>query len=249
MRVERELLVEVNEGVAMARAEARLRRAGYHPDPCEPGVFRRGTTWGSLFSSNPASIQTTITVLTMPVEGGSRVRTIQSTELLGQILTRDDMLFWRGELDALSDEIRTGEPASVDMSLARRAAVAGSRLQIASVLLPAPLAFVVGVALGSPLAMVVVYASLVIFCFVVGVGLLRRGMPTPHSLGIEAQREAPESFAPPLQEADEAQMALDDFDRRLRESTSSSPAESTEAEEEMKARLAQIAETVGRGNG
>lgn len=231
----------------MARADARLRRAGFKPLPGRPGVWRRGTRAGSVLASDPSAVQTDVTVLTAQVDGKLRVRYSMHAMLFGQV-TRSDMMFWRGELDALGYELRSGEPTTVDMSWARRASVEGLLIPILSLLLPLiPIWFLL--MLVGPLGglMLLLYGLAAAAAFMAGVWWLRRGMPTAASLSLETSSNVAtvaagdqvqgdvndavakadalrQELKSDLDNVDAGQigetleqMALDDFDRRLAE--------------------------------
>ncbi len=232
MKVERDFVVSASEQAVMERADARLRRAGFTPDPVEVGLYRRGTLIANLFSSDPSALQTSVWVLASPnVGGGTRVRTITKVNMAGQIATRLDMLFWKQELDALTTEIRTGAPQPRDDLLARRATIAGALLVGASFLLTLPIALLLLLVVGSPVVAFIAYALSIPLIFTIGVMAMRRDMPSLRSLSVAppfdedgsadpadraalasmrrlAEEEAPEDLN---------QLALDDFDRRLSE--------------------------------
>lgn len=236
MKIERELILPaIDEQEALARAEARLRRLGYRPEASD-GRYLRGSLRGNLVGLDPRGLKTRVTTLTLPVPGGTRLHVVWDIDMTGQILTRDELGFWRDELDGLCAEVRAGRPLAIDHAPARRAWRSAAGLILVSFVAPL-LALMVGMlTLGLSPWMAWAFFLWVFLAHVGGLTWLRRDMPPPRSLLVEGSGQGASPDAETLVDAQpqddvealahsevealgdadaQARLELEDFDRRL----------------------------------
>ncbi len=216
MKVERDYTAPVASAEALQRARRQLVQQGFRSVLGEEHTLTRGSLLGSVLSSNPAHLATTVQINADSLGQGSTVHLAMEVHAHGQILTTADMLFWKSELEVFDTALQRGVPVPADLRHARSATIAGIAVPMLSTLVPLAPAFLLAALLGSFVVGLGLYTVLTLVCFVLGIAWLRRNMPSAEMLAQPTQSAVLGEMGQIVERLDDLErLELEDFDKRL----------------------------------
>ena len=125
MKIERTLTADISEAIALERTVTYLRQIGYKQiiSGSSP-VFRRGSLWGSLFTSfTPRGWRSKATIQVIPNGIKVKVIAVLDVNTTGQFLTDKERAFWDAEVNDLEAALRIGKVVPITESEVARSAL------------------------------------------------------------------------------------------------------------------------------
>ena len=103
------ITTEMRQGAAKKAITEYLEAIGYHQTQISPSLqFERGALLASLYSPNPRSQKTFVTLDVVSSGGDSLVELVLRVNRFGNIPLEPDFDFWRAEIDGLANTLHYG---------------------------------------------------------------------------------------------------------------------------------------------